>query len=426
MPLTANSSGQLSGSFAIPANVPAGTQKFEITGSSGSKGEALFTGGGIIKNQTLQLVTSIVNRYDPLAQTFTLTEARILTGIQLKFCAKGSKVVTIQLRECLVGIPNDVVLAEGRIEPAAITLNAWAQILFDMPTPAQAGREYAIVVMSDEATPSVAIAELGKIVQPGDGPNPGYITSQPIVNGVLLSSSNASTWTPHQNMDLTFKLLAAKFAPTTRTVDFGDIPVTNLTDMILKANVMRPSSSCDVRFEITVQSTGVVYRVGENEALALSAKIISDTVNVKAILTGDVNMSPYLYPGSLLVKGELAGIGNYHSVAITAAASFNIVVTLDVFNPGSSTIAPYVQVHTQVSGVDQYSGGVPVTEYLSVATDPLFVPVDLGDGWVQVSFKRTSLRGIGPQRYTRIRLDVAGTPQYRPKVRNIRAFTKLP
>ncbi|MFP3030850.1 MAG: hypothetical protein ACEY3M_06775, partial [Wolbachia sp.] len=41
--------------------------------------------------------------------------------------------------------------------------------------------------------------------------------------GVLLSSSNASTWTPHQNLDLTFRLLAAKFSEVSHVVDLGII-----------------------------------------------------------------------------------------------------------------------------------------------------------------------------------------------------------
>lgn len=58
----------------------------------------------------------------------------------------------------------------------------------------QAKREYAVVVLCDDATTALYVAELGK-----QDPTRGYVTSQPYQVGVLLSSSNASTWTAHQD-----------------------------------------------------------------------------------------------------------------------------------------------------------------------------------------------------------------------------------
>ena len=424
--LVANSNGVISGSFVIPPKVPVGVKSFKVTGGGGSRGEALFTGGGKITTTTLKKTVNQFIRYDPLAQTFTLEEDRILTGIELKFCAKGVKDVTIQLRECEVGLPNEVVLTTGRISASAITTgNVWTRILFDEPHVVQGGREYAVVIMSDEATPSVAIATIGDYVTAGNGPQEGYITGQPIINGVLLSSSNASTWTPHQKSDLTFRLLAAKFAPTTRTINLGNVAVANMTDFLLKSNVARPSSVCDVKFKITVLGTGESYIIRENEAYALSTRIANDTVNIEAQLTGDAKMSPYLYPDSLFVKGDVGSSGTYITRSIPAAPTFTITVNLAVFKPGTSTINPMVQVHKQVSGTDQYTGTEPITEWLAIAADPLFENRDLGNGWVEVSFKRTGLRGIGVDRITRVRIDNNGNPLYRPRVKDIRAFSKV-
>ena len=58
--------------------------------------------------------------------------------------------------------------------------------------------------------------------------------------GVLLSSSNASTWTAHQDRDLKFRLLACRFTENTRTVPLGNITVTDSTDL----SRSRASSGC--------------------------------------------------------------------------------------------------------------------------------------------------------------------------------------
>lgn len=67
------------------------------------------------------------------------------------------------------------------------------------------------------------MAELGKY----DAVHERWVTSQPYQVGVLLSSSNASTWTPHQDRDLTFRLLGARFTATivTKTGDYSDVTV---------------------------------------------------------------------------------------------------------------------------------------------------------------------------------------------------------
>lgn len=62
-------------------------------------------------------------------------------------------------------------------------------------------------VCNSTADTAIKVAELGKY----DAVNSRWVTSQSYQVGILLSSSNASTWTLHQNLDLTFRLLAAKF-----------------------------------------------------------------------------------------------------------------------------------------------------------------------------------------------------------------------
>ena len=76
---TANAAGALSGTFTIPANIPAGTKQVTFLGAGGSFGSASFTGSGTIVAQTLRRTSSpkCAGAGIPLAQTFSLPQGRI-------------------------------------------------------------------------------------------------------------------------------------------------------------------------------------------------------------------------------------------------------------------------------------------------------------------------------------------------------------
>ena len=48
--------------------------------------------------------------------------------------------------------------------------------------------------------------------------------------------------------------------------------------------------------------------------------------------------------------------------------------------------------------------------------------VEVGNGWVERTYKATSLVGVGADRTTRVKLALSGTPQHRPFVRNLRVI----
>jgi hypothetical protein len=222
MPLTANSNGQITGSFTIPSNVPVGTKRVTFLGNQGSFGAARFIGAGTIVTRTQRQLTTIETRFwDPLAQTFRLDQSRHVTGVDFKFTAKGStsNKVYLEIRETELGLPNATTLAEGVLQGSAITVGAWNKIALTRPVYLQAGVEYAMVLLTDDPTHAVGLAELGKY----DAAAQAYVTSQPYTIGTMLKSSNASTWTPVQESDLTFRMYGALFSSTTRTVDLGQL-----------------------------------------------------------------------------------------------------------------------------------------------------------------------------------------------------------
>ena len=397
----ANASGLLTGSFQIPQAIPAGAKLVEFLGAGGSYGSATYVGRGQIVTETRRrILTTVVRRWDPLAQTFTLPERRTIGGLELWFTIKGgSAPVIVQIRETQVGMPTTTVLTEGRLLASEIKTDGNATRITLDPVALEANREYALVVLTDDANHAVSVAELGKY-----DPRTGWVTAQPYQIGVLLSSSNGITWTPHQTQDLTFRLLGCRFTQTSKTVSLGQYTVTNLSDVMALAGVERPAAGTDVQF-LATDAQGRIYTLSEDQGLALSEKL-SGNLAVSAKLTGTETASPILYPGTQLVFGTLEAAGDYLSRAIPAAATFNVSVTFDALTPGTSSVA--VQAESGTSGSFQA---------LSLSSG-----VEVGNSWVERTYKANSLVGVGADRTTRVKLALSGNPQHRPFVRNLRVI----
>ena len=423
MPIQANSSGVVSGSFTIPANVRTGTREFRVQGAGGSWGRTTYLAEGVIANAVMQQTfVTTVSRYDPLAQTFTLPEGRMVKAVDLKFAVKGGpNDVRVQIRETLVGFPTQEVLCEAIIAHTDIlTDNTWVRATFPVPVVLLDGREYAIVVLTDDAGHKVAIAELGKSAQRPDG-TPTYVTAQPYQIGLLLSSSNASTWTSHQTADLCFRLLGCRFTSNTRDVNFGTITADDASDIMVNATVQRTAAATDVAFGFEPASLGSEYLLNESSPLPL-ATLMDGSVAVKAHLSGSAHWSPILWADWLVLLGDIAAVSDYVSRAIKAALSFNAVVIFESLQPGTSTVSAQI-------AKAQVSGGVDVVDgdgnYLYDWADMTAISAEpVGDGWTERKFLLNAQRGISLDRFTRVKLVLTGTTRDRPVVRNLRVIIK--
>jgi hypothetical protein len=404
MPLVADNSGKIKGKFTVPANVPAGTKLVQFIGNKGNYGEATYTGRGIITTEERRRVTVITDirrnettvvltRFDPLAQTFTLSESRHIAGVDLWFSNRGTKRVVVQIRDTSLGMPTQTVLAEGSIMPASINVNGTSTRITWQPVWLEAGHEYAIVLLTDDADAAVRVAELGKY----DATHARWVTSQPYQVGVLLSSSNASTWTPHQNRDLTFRLLGARFTENTRTVDLGSVTATSISDLIALANVERVASDTDVQFTLTEQD-GTEHKLSDDLPIALRARV-TGPLSVKALLSGSALRSPVLYPGIQIVLGNMSETADYVTRAITAGSNSKVSITYEALMTGTADVKVYIQ---KADGTWQL---VDLTNGKAV-----------GDSWVE----RTHIISSFSATETRVKLILSGNILYRPKVRSLR------
>ena len=147
------------------------------------------------------------NRWDPLAQTFSFTENKIISAMGLFFTRKDLSIpVTVQIRGVTTGLPNDVIYAQQVVSPGEINLNAETKVVFSDPFNAEANTSYAVVILTDSTNYRVRVATLGQLGQNG------VITKQTYTTGVLLESSNAETWTPLNGSDLAMKIYGYDFA----------------------------------------------------------------------------------------------------------------------------------------------------------------------------------------------------------------------
>lgn len=396
----ADADGKLSGVFTIPAGIPAGTKLVEFRGGEGgSRAQATFVGQGTVEVTTYRQVQTVTHtNIDPLAQTFQLAEAVQLAGVDLWFTAKGGE-VRVQLREVMNGLPTRTVLAEAVVAPDAIVVTGGGhtRVLFDAPVALQASTEYALVVLCNDADTALAVAEMGQF----DATHQQWVAAQSYVDGVLLSSSNASTWTPHQTRDLTFRLLGADYAAGANEVSLGGVDMTTpTTDLMLLALAETPSAHSRVEYAIGLPD-GSSMTVAEEQPVRLPQPV-TGRLTVKAKLAGDSGTSPVLWPGSQLLGGSLGTEGTYYARSIRATGATKAMLIYSAEVPSGASITPEIQL----------DGGEwqPMT---AGATTPQ------GDGFVEYTFTLA----IDQADLAKLRLTLSGTSQARPMLYDLRFMT---
>lgn len=471
MPLTANAAGQITGSFTIPANVPVGTKRVTFVGDQGSFGAARFIGSGTILTRTQRQLTTIETRYwDPLAQTFRLDQSRHVTGVDFKFTAKGSNSnkVYLEIRETELGLPNSTTLAEGVIQPTAITLSGWTKITLTRPVYLEAGVEYAMVLLTDDPTHAVALAELGRF----DTGAQQFVTSQPYTIGTLLKSSNASTWTPVQEADLTFRMYGARFTSTSRTVNLGQLRSASVSSITRSSTTATVTTSTPHGFTtgqkvvvsgatqndyngaytVTVTSATVfTYTVANSPATPATGTILvaSGDVSDLVALAGVERISSATDAEFIFTKPDASQIRGADNARIQLAEDVNVPLTLSALLRGTETESPYLFAGTQAVYGNVSESATYVTRAVPCAANAkvsvtfesqipsassVAVEVQksdgtwhsvsqtssaaIGDGWNEQNFTVASFTAGGTT--TRARLTLTGSAAARPRVRQLR------
>ena len=309
----ADTAGRVSASFVIPENVRNGNRIVEMTDGLYSARAGIqindpmvitrierIVEERIIRVPVVQVVwrTQIVTvRNDPLAQTFSFTEDKVVSGVGLYFTAKDPSIpVTVQIRGVTTGLPNGVIFAEKVLAPGDVSLNVETKVVFANPFYAQAGTSYAVVLLTNSSNYRMRVATLGQLGQNG------VITRQTYAAGVLLESSNAETWTPLNGSDLTMKIYGYHFQPSGE-VRFQPITGVQFSDLNLDEYSSVPQGT-GIAWEYSTDG-GVLWDAivpAEEERLPnLASQVLvralfsSNAANISpALIHKDVNLIGYL------------------------------------------------------------------------------------------------------------------------------------
>lgn len=423
-PLVADSGGVVEGSFTVPANITAGTKEVVAIGGSGAQCAARFTGEGLIEVVTLQRVTNISQwsdppapparalpltdfvgfnlsrgTSDPLAQSFTLPFGQHVTGVDVKFCAIGDTAETVLCEIVTMenGFPTTQVIAQTEIDMSTVLLNTWTTFSLPIPLYLSADRQFAFVLKTNDPDHAVSFGRRGGF----DTALQAHVSAQPYTVGVMFSSSNAETWTAHQDDDLTFRLRAARFAPTSRTIPLGTFAASDVSDILVRGDVRLPTDAARVLFRVTVEGEPPILL--EPDQVWERTSFTDEDVTIDAIMTGNEFVSPILGRDLLAIFGTMRASGTYISRKFDMGADVRIDAIMRTRLPTGSTLT-----------VEKDDGDGPWESL------PETVAKVLGDGWVERTYSDASF--VAPTG-GRIKLTLTGTPAARPSVADLEAFS---
>ena len=351
-PLIGNTGGSLSGSvradkdgnvnaqFTIPSKVACGVKEVKLYSSLG-EGNATYTANG---RKTVTQVTifkeSVLTRvYDTLAQTFQLDTNTILTGLDIFVATKAVATnLSVQIRNVVNGYPGNICYAEEVLTPSKINISSDATVAthidFSNPVQCLADTQYCFVILSDSNVPSLYCARIGDY----DISTRVAVTRNPYTAGVLFSSSNALTWTAHQDMDLKFNLYRAKFNKK-GVVVFKDLNI-NQADRILLAIDQIVPVNANVNWYYSINNTDW-NSITLYEDIDLS--ILATRVSIKAEIMSLDNLSPMISMETMSLVSFINKLeSRYISRNVTIPDGYNnIKVILDMHIPSSTSAQIY-------------------------------------------------------------------------------------
>ncbi|WP_375616739.1 DUF4815 domain-containing protein [Bartonella sp. AP58NXGY] len=338
--LVADRQGALEGTFTIPQNITAGTKNVVARGKGGTIATGLFTGQGLIDVKVMRRTTTVKiwTQFDPQAQVFTPDETRQITGIDFHLCKIGNQNhdLVIDLVTTENGYPTADIQAQSFYSMKGAKLG-WAEARYDVPLLVPNDRLTAFVIKTDDADHAVSLAKLGDF----DAEHQRYVSSHPYVTGPRFSSVNAQSWTAHQDEALAFRVLAARYRQTEKTIDLGTFDLVDCSDLQVRAAIELPSSECSVIFEIE-RNNGTIYQLLPFQLLSLT-EYISEKVKLRAILKGTEKLSPVLFAPVQLIAGKIHKEATYVTRAFAFGEKARLTSYIKTFLPGGATFSLEMQ-----------------------------------------------------------------------------------
>jgi len=357
----ADNNGYLSAKFTIPANILTGIREVKLESAAEVAGynksaSALYQANGTIRNirRTITTLTTILlnrvttistrNYVDPVGQTFVLDKMTIINAIDLYFEAKpaGSVPVTCEIREVVNGSISSTIYGHKTLAASEVSVSSDSRtatrFVFENPVLLEENIEYAFVIRSTSPSYRIWVADLGGLdIISGD-----VVLANPYLIGVMMSSSNNSSWSMHQTTDVKFRLIADTYAQSSDLI-FNQIAGLDFSRIYLLADYITPSgTSIDWYYSV---DGGVNYKTISPYNIILLDQL-KTTFDVKATLRRDSNstLSPIVALdtiGCSVSKYDTEGY--YITQNISGLDAYTKVdIILDTYIPSNTSLTVYV------------------------------------------------------------------------------------
>ena len=302
-------------------------------------------------------VTAPAPRRDPLAQTFTVSEATgvFLTSVDVFFQSKDDTLpVILEVRTVDTGLPTSKVLPFSvvELEPNRVNISENASVAtrftFSSPVYLTGETEYAVVLLSDSTNYRAWIARMGEIdistVELLDAQQ--IVISQQPYLGSLFKSQNGGTWDPSQYEDLKMTLYKAVFDTRPGAARFFN-PVLNEGN---KQVITLPSNPIEILSRRAVVGLGSTF--ASPAGLVPGVTITqSGNLNASAKL---VNTAGIASVGSQTFSITNAGVGYTPS---SGSLTYSSVPLRALTGSGVGMVGNVTVTNGQISGVTVTNGG---------------------------------------------------------------------
>jgi hypothetical protein len=432
----ANSTGQIGLTFQVPPNQLNDLHKVSLIGDGGPLGSAgtyaevnylsdarlrtTTTANNYLRTTRTELqetVTTTVTSYyegyfepprpiDPVAQTFLPEDDAPLSAIQLWFRTKGVKPVQVLVVDVENGVPTGRVLAQKTLPASAINVSTDASAAtlfqFDQFFYVFKGREYAIVVKTDEAATQLWVNQFG--AASGQLKNP--------YTGVFLRSANARTWSAEQLLDMKFVIFAANFTATQAEVNLRIDFVEPRGMFMLTGTQIQPNEKTLVQWQYNVGAGWQNFSL--NRQVRLTA--LTAGMDVRAVLNGTSQHSPIVNEDFRLRGGKYDLTGGYEGREFVVETDDIRYVDLwiDERKPSGTTLTPQVS----------FDGGTTWLAMTNIPLDDRVVDAG-GEGTVERHYLYDT--GSDASLRTRIKLRVNMTTAdaaISPAIRRVRSIAR--
>ena len=245
------------------------------------------------------------------------------------------------------GLPTTTVYASTVLTPSQVNVSDNASVVtkvrFDDPVMTTPGQSMAVVVTSASSEYTLAVATTDSLVIGTDQ----KLQGQPYQAGVLFKSSNGATWSPAQNSDLKFEVIAAKYNASA-TMEFVPFKNLKLDEFVLMSTYLTPDNT-GCTWEYRIKLDGDSTDLSSQPWLPLASFTLTDAqgtaseVQLRATFSANEYISPLMSLNDLQFGAFTTALrGDYVSLTVPMDESpFNtITLNYPVNLPGSSTVVP--------------------------------------------------------------------------------------